>query len=305
MATALLHADRLTRTFGARAAVQDLSLSVSSGEIVSLLGPNGAGKTTTLRMLAGLLAPTTGSIAIAGVPVSTERTTALRRSVGFLTEAPGLWERLSVRLNLLTYARLYGLDDPDARASEALALVDLSDRIDEPAGTLSKGLKQRCALARALVHRPSIVLLDEPTSGLDPAAARHVRDLLRRLRSEGRAVLVSTHNLAEAEELSDRIAILKTRLMAVDTPAALRKRVPSARVTIEVEGDAARWIDIARRLAANAAATDNRLELAVPDPSAIPDFVTALATAGARIQRVTPERQLLEEVYLELVGPPS
>jgi ABC-2 type transport system ATP-binding protein len=305
MATALLHADRLTRTFGARAAVQDLSLSVSSGEIVSLLGPNGAGKTTTLRMLAGLLAPTTGSIAIAGVPVSTERTTALRRSVGFLTEAPGLWERLSVRLNLLTYARLYGLDDPDARASEALALVDLSDRIDEPAGTLSKGLKQRCALARALVHRPSIVLLDEPTSGLDPAAARHVRDLLRRLRSEGRAVLVSTHNLAEAEELSDRIAILKTRLMAVDTPAALRKRVPSARVTIEVEGDAARWIDIARRLAANAAATDNRLELAVPDPSAIPDFVTALATAGARIQRVTPERQLLEEVYLELVGSPS
>jgi ABC-2 type transport system ATP-binding protein len=304
MAPALLQADRLTRTFGARAAVQDLSLSVSSGEIVSLLGPNGAGKTTTLRMLAGLLAPTTGSIAIAGVPVSTERTTALRRSVGILTEAPGLWERLSVRLNLLTYARLYGLDDSEARASEALALVDLLDRMDEPAGTLSKGLKQRCALARALVHRPPIVLLDEPTSGLDPAAARQVRDLLHRLRRDGRAVLVSTHNLAEAEELSDRIAILKTRLMAVGTPSELSHRVPLARITIDVEGDAAQWTDIAHRFAPNATATNSRLELAAADAHAIPDLVTALVNAGARIQRVSPERPALEEVYLELVGSP-
>ncbi len=304
MAPALLQADRLTRTFGARAAVQDLSLSVSSGEIVSLLGPNGAGKTTTLRMLAGLLAPTTGSIAIAGVPVSTERTTALRRSVGILTEAPGLWERLSVRLNLLTYARLYGLDHPEARASEALALVDLLDRMDEPAGTLSKGLKQRCALARALVHRPPIVLLDEPTSGLDPAAARQVRDLLHRLRRDGRAVLVSTHNLAEAEELSDRIAILKTRLMAVGTPSELSQRVPSAQVTIDVEGDAAQWIDIARRFAPDATATNGRLKLTAADADAIPDLVTALVNAGARIQRVSPDRPVLEEIYLELVAPP-
>src|SRR5262245_65065612 len=206
MTAALLHADGLTRTFGARVAVQDLSLSVAAGEIVSLLGPNGAGKTTTLRMLAGLLAPSHGSISIDGRPVSIERTTELRRSVGILTEAPGLWEGLSVRLNLLTYARLYGLRDPETSVDEALALVDLSDRADESAGTLSKGLKQRCGLARALVHRPSIVLLDEPTAGLDPAAARQVRDLLSRLRREGKAVLVSTHNLAEAEELSDRIA---------------------------------------------------------------------------------------------------
>src|SRR4029453_13066740 len=198
-----LHADRLTRTFGARVAVQDVSLSVGAGQIVSLLGPNGAGKTTTLRMLAGLLPPTTGSISIDGVSVPTDRTAELRRSVGILTEAPGLWDRLTVRRNLLTYARLYGLADPEVRVNEALALVDLADRADEPAGVLSKGLKQRCALARALIHRPSIVLLHEPPAGLDPAAARRVRHLLLRLRSDDRAVLVSTHNLAEAEEISD------------------------------------------------------------------------------------------------------
>ncbi len=224
MAAALLHADRLTRRFGSRLAVDALSLSVSQGQIVSLLGPNGAGKTTTLRMLAGLLSPTSGSISIAGAAVSTDRTLELRRSVGILTEAPGLWEGLSVRLNLLTYARLYGLPDPNARVNEVLALVDLDDRAGDAAATLSKGLKQRCALARAIVHRPPIVLLDEPTAGLDPAAARQVRDLLLRLRRDGCAVLVSTHNLAEADELSDQVAILKTRLMAVGTPGSLRQQ---------------------------------------------------------------------------------
>jgi ABC-2 type transport system ATP-binding protein len=301
MAVAVLHADRLTRTFGSRVAVQDLSLSIAAGEIVSLLGPNGAGKTTTLRMLAGLLAPTTGSISIAGKTVSTARSAELRRSVGLLTEAPGLWEGLSVRVNLLTYARLYGLANPDARVSEALAMVDLADRAGDAAGSLSKGLKQRCALARALLHRPSIVLLDEPTAGLDPAAARHVRDLLLRLRSEARAVLVSTHNLSEAEELSDRIAIIKTRLMAADTPDALRQGVSSTRLTIEVEGEAARWIDVVRRHAQAVSAVAHRLIIAVPNLDAVPDLVAALVNAGARIQRVSPEGRTLEEVYLDLM----
>ncbi|MGH9386057.1 MAG: heme ABC exporter ATP-binding protein CcmA [Vicinamibacterales bacterium] len=302
MTAARLHADRLTRTFGERVAVQDLSLSVYAGEIVSLLGPNGAGKTTTLRMLAGLLAPTAGSIAIDGTPVSAHRTAELRRSVGILTEAPGLWEGLTVRLNLLTYARLYGLADPAARVDDALALVDLADRAADSAGTLSKGLKQRCALARALVHRPSIVLLDEPTAGLDPAAARHVRDLLSRLRREGHAVLVSTHNLAEAEELSDRIAILNMRLMAVDTPDALRRRVSTVRVIIEVEGDAVPWVEVAGRSAPLVSATDNLLNIEVADFGAVPNVVAELVGAGARIRRVTPEQRSLEEVYLDLVG---
>jgi ABC-2 type transport system ATP-binding protein len=254
-------------------------------------------------MLAGLLPPTSGDITVNGKPVSMDRSLELRQSVGILTEAPGLWEGLSVRLNLLTYARLYGLRDPGMRVGDALALVNLEDRADEPAGMLSKGLKQRCALARALIHRPSIVLLDEPTAGLDPAAARQVRDLLLRLRGESRALLVSTHNLAEAEALSDRIAILKTRLMAVGTPDALRQRGATAQIAIEVEGDAARWQGIASAYATSVSAGGSRLIAVMHDPKSVPDLVAALVAAGARIHQVTPERESLEAIYLSLVEP--
>jgi ABC-2 type transport system ATP-binding protein len=205
---ALLTADRLTRTFDDRVAVRDLSLSVNGGEIVTLLGPNGAGKTTTMRMLAGLILPSSGRISINHMAISSDTADDARRSVGILTEAPGLWERLSVRTNLLTYARLQGVVRPKERVDEILKRVELADRADEVAGKLSKGLKQRVAIARALIHEPPVVLLDEPTSGLDPASARHMRNLIVELRAEGRAVLVSTHNLAEAEQLSDRIAVL-------------------------------------------------------------------------------------------------
>src|SRR5690349_14119528 len=192
-------AEHLSRTFDDRVAVRDVSLSVNAGAIVTLLGPNGAGKTTTMRMLAGLILPTAGRISIDGVELTDATASRARGSVGLLTETPGLWERLSVRLNLITYARLQGVADPAHSVAEALHLVELADRVDEIAGKLSKGLKQRVAIARALIHKPRVLLLDEPTSGLDPASARRIRDLILALRSEGRAILVSTHNLGEAE----------------------------------------------------------------------------------------------------------
>jgi ABC-2 type transport system ATP-binding protein len=286
VAADLLVADRLTRTFGDRVAVRNLSLSVASGEIVALLGPNGAGKTTTMRMLAGLILPTAGRIAIDRVDISESTADLARRSVGLLTEAPGLWERLTVRFNLITYARLQGLDRPADHVDRVLAEVDLADRAGELAGTLSKGLKQRAALARALIHRPPVVLLDEPTSALDPASARHVRDLILALRNEGRAVLVSTHNLAEAEELADRIAVLKTDLLAFDSPAALRSRGAGIAVAIEFEDGSKQ--------------TTN-----VRDLSEIPELVRRLVHEGKRIVRVVPDRRSLEEVYLSLVGAAS
>jgi ABC-2 type transport system ATP-binding protein len=279
----VLIAEHLTRRFDARVAVRDLSLSVNAGEIVTLLGPNGAGKTTTMRMLAGLILPTAGRISLDGIELTDATAARARGSVGLLTEAPGLWERLSVRINLLTYARLHGLADPNRRVEAALADVDLLDRSNEIAGKLSKGLKQRVALARALVHKPRVLLLDEPTSGLDPASARHVRDLILGLRSEGRAILVSTHNLGEAEELSDRIGILKTDLLAFDTPASLRRARAGGRVVIELEGR-------------------TRQEFAIGDVAEIPDIVARLAGEGARITRVTPHERSLEDVYLDLVG---
>jgi len=276
-------AEHLSRVFDERVAVRDVSLSVNAGEIVTLLGPNGAGKTTTMRMLAGLILPTAGRISINGIELADATAARARGSVGLLTEAPGLWERLSVRINLLTYARLHGLPDPARRVEAALADVDLLDRSSEIAGKLSKGLKQRVALARALIHQPRVLLLDEPTSGLDPASARHVRDLILGLRSDGRAVLVSTHNLGEAEELSDRIGILKTDLLAFDTLASLRAARAGGRVVIELE-------DRTRR------------EFAISDVAEIPAIVSRLAGEGARIIRVTPEERSLEDVYLALVG---
>jgi ABC-2 type transport system ATP-binding protein len=282
-AAARLVADRLTRTFEARVAVRDVSLSVHAGEVVALLGPNGAGKTTTMRMLAGLILPTAGRISIDGTELAGDTAAHARGKVGLLTEAPGLWERLSVRVNLLTYAKLQGVADPEASVRDALRQVDVLDRTDEAAGTLSKGLKQRVAIARALLHRPQILLLDEPTSGLDPASARHIRDLILELRAEGRAVMVSTHNLGEAEELADRIAILKTALLAFDTPASLRQARTGLRVIVELEGG------------------DER-EYSIGDASEIPGIVARLVSDGARIRRVTPDERSLEDVYLDLVG---
>jgi ABC-2 type transport system ATP-binding protein len=286
VAADLLVADRLTRTFGDRVAVRDLSLSVAAGEIVALLGPNGAGKTTTMRMLAGLILPTAGRILIDRVPITPDTADQARRSVGLLTESPGLWERLTVRVNLLTYARLQGLHYPDQAVAQVLEQVDVADRADDRAATLSKGLKQRVALARALIHRPPIVLLDEPTSGLDPASARHVRDLIAGLRHDGCAVLVSTHNLGEAEQLADRIAILKTELLALDTTAALRHDSEDIPVVIEFADGT----------------SDTRT---VKSLAEVPALVRELVAAGKPIVRVAPDRRSLEDVYLSLVGEDS
>jgi len=279
----LLVADRLTRAFGDRVAVRDLSLSVAAGEIVALLGPNGAGKTTTMRMLAGLILANAGTITIDRVRVSESTANNARRAIGLLTETPGLWERLTVRANLLTYARLQNLDEPQQQVNRVLEQVDLADRASELAGKLSKGLKQRAALARALIHQPPVLLLDEPTSGLDPASARHVRDLIAGLRDQGRAILVSTHNLAEAETLADRIAVLKTELLAFDSPAALRNRGEGIEVMIEFEDG-------------------SRQAFTVTELSHVPEIVTRLVNEGRRITRVTPDRRSLEDVYLSLVG---
>ncbi len=164
----MISAQRLTRRFGRRTAVDDVSFEVQPSEIVALLGPNGAGKTTTLRMLAGLIGPTAGAIAIGGVPLTAATGPVIRAGIGFLTEAPGLWERLTVRENLRVFARLYGIEDGERRIDRTLELFGLGDRRDARTGELSKGMKQKVALARTLMHEPPVLLLDEPTSGLDP-----------------------------------------------------------------------------------------------------------------------------------------
>jgi ABC-2 type transport system ATP-binding protein len=227
----------------------------------------------------------------------------LRGRIGFLTEAPGLWDRLTVRRNLLTYAALHGLDAPARAVDEALDLFDIRDRARDQAAQLSKGLKQRVALARTLLHRPDIVLLDEPTSGLDPESARDVRSLVLRLRDERRAVLLSTHNLDEVERVATRVAVLRTSLVALDTPAALRSRLFGARVRVTVASAAE---TLARRLNdagyADVRVDGNALSVGVADAGIdAPDIVRRLVDGGAAVQTVGAEEPPLEEVYLRLL----
>jgi ABC-2 type transport system ATP-binding protein len=300
----MLSALRLTRRFDARVAVEDVSFEVEPGEVFALLGPNGAGKTTTLRMLAGLIAPTSGAVHVDGEPMTRATAARLRGRIGFLTEAPGLWDRLSVRQNLRVYARLHGLPDPERAVDEALETFGLRDRGADAAAQLSKGLKQRVALARTLMHRPSTVLLDEPTSGLDPEAARDVRELIQRLRRERRAVLLSTHNLDEVERVADRVAVLRGRLVASDTPAALRARLFGARVRVALGAAAPSFAPVLRAAGFRDVREEaESLSIAVDDTSRrAPEIVRALVHAGAEVREVAAEEPPLEDVYLRLLS---
>ena len=323
----MISAQHLTRRFGSRTAVDDVTFDVGRSEIVALLGPNGAGKTTTLRMLAGLIAPTSGSVAIGGAPLTRASGASLRRQIGFLTEAPGLWDRLTVRENLRVYAGLYGLADPERRIDRVLDLFAIADRGNARAAELSKGTRQKVALARTLLHDPTVLLLDEPTSGLDPEVTRSVRLLLDERRAAGCSILVSTHNLYEAERLADRVAVLDERLVAIDDPAALRAHLTTGRTIVRavvhhqhrsdprgavqerwwrarplhdrrpprchrLQRDAARLCDRGQ---------EQQCQLPHPDRDT-PALVAALVAAGAQILEVRAEMPALEDVYVHLMG---
>jgi ABC-2 type transport system ATP-binding protein len=299
----MISARDLTRSFGAGAVVDGVSFDVNPSEIVALLGPNGAGKTTTMRMLGGLIGPTRGSIVIDGQPLTRATGSTLRRRIGFLTEAPGLWDRLTVRENLRIYAGLYELPRPNDVVDRALETFGLTARSSMRAAELSKGLRQSVALARALLHEPSILLLDEPTSGLDPEVTRGVRHMLEERRAAGCAILVSTHNLDEAERVADRVAVLHRRLLALDRPAELRRRLTTGRIVVRVGGSPSAFAPVAAQFDQAAVVEGADLIVTLKDPDRqTPDLVRALIAAGADILEVRPEIPALEDVYLHLVA---
>jgi ABC-2 type transport system ATP-binding protein len=293
----------LGKSFGRRVALEALSLQVHAAEIVALLGPNGAGKTTTLRLLAGLLTPTHGGGVVAGVRLGDRASARRSGRVGLLTEVPGLWDRLTVDQNLRTYARLHGLDAPARRVAALLERFGLASRADDRAGTLSKGLRQRVALARAFLADPAVLLLDEPTSGLDPAAAHTVREVVRTARADGVAVVLSTHQLDEAEMLADRVAVLQRTLRAIDSPDALRRRLLGAdRVAIDVEGEATAWRELlAPMVTAIELSGRHRFTATLAAGTDVPAVVAVLVGAGARVHGVREDRPSLEAAYLSLV----
>ena len=303
MSTQALTAQHLTRHFGDRVAVEDVSFELEPGQIFALLGPNGAGKTTTLRMLAGLIAPTSGSVRVGGEAMTPGAAPRLRGRIGFLTEAPGLWDNLTVHDNLKVYAQLYGMRDAEEAVSEALALFEISDRSTDRTARLSKGLKQRVALARAIVHRPSIVLLDEPTAGLDPESARDVRELIVAMRGEGRAVLLCTHNLDEVERVADRVAVLRSRLVAIGTPKELRQRLFTSRLRIHVSQDADTFADTLRASGVSDVRADGTWLSLSEGTLTTPQIVRMLVDAGAGIEAVERDEPSLEDVYLKLLNP--
>jgi ABC-2 type transport system ATP-binding protein len=301
----VLTASHLTRRFGDRLALDDLSIDLKGGEIFALLGPNGAGKTTTLRLLAGLIAPTSGNVLVDGEAMTPASASRLRAHIGFLTEAPGLWDSLTVRQNLLVYARLYGLESPARAVDDVLRLFEIPDRSNDRAAELSKGLKQRVALARSLLHNPRIVLLDEPTSGLDPESAREVRELIVGLRDEGRTVMICTHNLDEVERVADRVAVLRTRLVATGTPDALRDRMFPPRIRVTLRQKASSFVDLVQRAGFASVSADGTVLSVSLDGRGprTPDLVRRLVEAGADIEAVEPEERRLEDVYLKLLHP--
>jgi len=299
----VIAARALTRSFGPRTVVRDVTFEVARSEIVALLGPNGAGKTTTMRMLAGLIAPTSGSVTIDGVALTPASGGTLRGRIGFLTETPGLWDRLTVRENLQIYASIYRLEGARRVIDASLDLFELTDHASARAAELSKGMRQKAALARALLHRPTILLLDEPMSGLDPEITRSVRRLLDERRSAGCSILVSTHNLDEAERMADRVALLHERLIAIDRPAALRQRLHTGHVTVRLATAASAYLHVARQFDPGAESEGGTLVVHVRDGERdTPVIVSALAAAGAPIVEVRHETPALEDVYLHLIG---
>jgi ABC-2 type transport system ATP-binding protein len=305
MASAALSVRHLSKRFGERVAFEDVSFEVGHGEVFGFLGPNGAGKTTTVRTLGTLIAPTSGSATVAGIPLAPENGVEIRRRIAIMPESPGLYLRLSVAENLECFAELYEVPDSGERIGRALRVANLTDRARDPCRSLSKGLRQRVALARALLSDPQVLFLDEPTSGLDPAASRDVHELIDDLRKRGVTIVLTTHRLEEAERLCDRVAILNTTMRMIGRPDELRDRLFAktllARTLAPLPDPACVFAGLPGVDRWHPDGEAGYL-LTVSDPRAAAPAVTkALVEAGADVLSIGESRRSLEDVYLQLI----
>lgn len=300
----MIKAENLTKKFDEVLAVDRLSLDIDEGEVFGFLGPNGAGKTTTVRMLTSLIAPSSGRATVMGYQVGQDDQ-EIRRNVGVLTETPGMYDRLSAWRNLTIYAQLYEVEAVERQVEKYLKMLDLWERRHDAAGTFSKGMRQKLAIARALLHEPRVLFLDEPTAGLDPEAAKLVRDFIAELKGEGRTIFLCTHNLDEADRLCDRIAVFKTQLRVVDSPAGLRKELYGRQVVFHLAESAEPYSTFAQKFpyVKHVQTVDNKLVLALDEPEQHnPELIRALVQTGANIQFVGELRHSLEDIYLQLVN---
>ena len=296
----------LTQSFGPVRAVSDLTMEVPSGIIFGFLGPNGAGKTTTIRLLLGLLEPTSGQAQVMGFDTRVQ-SSEIRSRAGVLLEHSGLYERLSAEDNLEFYGRIWRLPPSERKGQikRLLTHLGLWERRKEAVGTWSRGMKQKLALARALVHQPSLLFLDEPTAGLDPAAAMALRDDLATLASrEGVTVFLTTHNLAEAERLCEQVGVIREgKLVASGPPNQLRARVDTPRLEIVGCGFGKKTLRLVRERPEVVAADLQNGHLQIDlhrDQDATP-LIGLIANSGATVEEVHKNRASLEQVFLTLM----
>jgi ABC-2 type transport system ATP-binding protein len=303
----MIELENLTRKFGELTAVDNVTLNVNKGEIFGFLGPNGAGKSTTVRMLCCLISKTSGEARVGDFDIDHEEDRLkIRKTIGYLSGDVGLYENLSAYKNLDFYGKLYEV--PSAEREEnikrLLQLVGLWERKDDAAAGLSKGMKQKLAIARTLIHEPQVLFLDEPTANLDPLAAKTVRDFILELKKEKRTIFMNTHNLDEAERVCDRIAVLKTKLIAVGSPEDLERSIPNRKTVVQLESNGDSVLAAVKKLSTvkSVSKSENKIILDMDNPEKDnPQLVRTIVAAGGNIQYVTESRSTLEDVYLKLV----
>ena len=303
----MIEVKNLTKQFGEVTAVDSLTFHVAKGEVFGLLGPNGAGKTTTIRMLCCLISKTSGEAQIAGYPIgSSADSLAIRKMIGLVTDNIGLYEELTAYENLDYYGKLY--ECPQAQRKERieyyLKMMDLWEKRDQDISDYSKGMKQKIAIARALIHDPELLFLDEPTANLDPESARVVRDIILKLKKDGKTIFINTHNLDEAQRICDRIGILKTKLLAVNTPEQLETSTwGTSKTVFQVEQVNDQILAAVRKLnPKELGVEDNKIILVLADPlKQNPDVVQQIVSAGGRIQYITQLNPSLEETYIKVI----
>ena len=290
-------------------AFEDVTFEIGYGEVFGFLGPNGAGKTTTVRTLGTVLGPTSGSAIVCGLDLTPANGVEIRRRIAIMPESPGLYQRLSVRENLECFAGLYEISDVRARIDRVLSAVRLLDRAKDRCGELSKGLRQRVALARSLLSEPQVLFLDEPTSGLDPVAAREVHELIGDLRKRGVTIFLTTHRLDEAQRLCDRVAILNTTLRTIGSPDELRDQLFARTwlvVTAAPLSDPSSTFggiqEVSRWHQENATAY---VITASDSQSVAPAVTRALVAQGADVLSIAEQQHSLEDVYMQLVNEPT
>jgi len=302
----MIETENLTRKFGNLTAVDNLTFKVNQGEIFGFLGPNGAGKTTTVRMLCCLISKTSGQARVAEYEIGNKSDSLkIRKLIGFVSDNVGLYDSLTAYENLDYYGKLYKTSEPRRKENieRFLKLLGLWDKKDVAVGTFSKGMKQKLAIARSLVHDPEILFMDEPTANLDPESAKTLREFILSLKKEKKTIFLNTHNLDEAQRVCDRIGILNTKLMAIGTPQDLENSVGARKTVIQLDEVSDAILNALNRISSGKVTRDgSKLNIEVANPAKEnPVIVRAIVEAGGNVQSVSIAGSSLEDAYLKLV----